>query len=64
MTDDKKPDQNIRGDAFKIVPGKPVDFAERARTIAPSRERPKVPPAPGRTPRADKVPANDILPRK
>jgi hypothetical protein len=64
MPVDKKPDQNIRGDTFTIVPGKPFDFNERARTIVPPREGQKLPPAPGRTPRADKVPADEILPRK
>ena len=44
--------------------GKPFDFNERARTITPRREERKLPPAPGRTPRGDRVPADEILPRK
>ena len=64
MPDDKKPDRNIRGDTFKIVPGKPFNFDERARTIVPPREDRKLPPAPGRSPRADEVPADEILPKK
>jgi hypothetical protein len=64
MEDDKKPDQNICGETFKIIPGKPFDFDERARTTVPKREERKLPPAPGRTPRADKAPADEILPRR
>ena len=64
MPNEKKPDQDIRGDVFTVIPGKPFDFNERARTIAPRREERKLPPAPGRTPRGDRVPADETLPRK
>lgn len=63
MPDDKKPDEGIRGDVFTVIPGKPFDFEERARNTTRREER-KLPPPPGRTPRGDRVPSDEILPRK
>jgi hypothetical protein len=62
--DDQKRDDGIRGDTFTIVPGARFGFDERARSIAPPRPDRKLPPVPGPTPRAEKVPADEILPRK
>lgn len=63
MPNDKKPDGEIQGDVFTVIPGEPFDFEERARTSTRREER-KLPPPPGRTPRGDSVPADEILPRK
>jgi len=64
MLNDEKTDRNIRGDTITIVPGTSFNFNERTRSTERATQERKLPPAPGRTPRSDKVPADEILPRK
>ena len=68
MTSERKPGTVIQGEAIELVPAENFNFRQRAERERQRRDRAtggrKLPPVPGRSPRADEVPPDEELPRR